>query len=156
MTSVLIFAMMQAASIAMGSVSKQKYIYGPPDLILYCVHAATRGNVITCADAASAFVDYNYSFAVQEDRCSFCRVTDKNVTSLPEHRIKGPHLFAGECNVAFSGPFYRHELTWITAWIRIKRGTKSLTDSRTSTVWEWTSYFIAYFIGHMIIHPSLG
>ena len=156
MTSVLIFAMMQAASIAMGSVSKQKYIYGPPDLMLYCVHAATRGNIITCADAASAFVAYNYSFAVQEDRCSFCRVTDKNVTSLPEHRIKGPHLFAGGSNVAFSGPFYRHGLTWITAWIRIKRGTKSLTDSRTSTVWEWISYFIAHFIGHVIIHLSLG
>ena len=87
----------QAFHLATSFIHQQKFTTGPPELFLTCINSTMKGNSIPCALASQASTAYNYAFSIRDGYCFLCRVSDSDVISVTEERLRGPHFYAGDC-----------------------------------------------------------
>ena len=87
----------QAFLLATSFIHQQKFTAGPPELFLTCINSTMKGNSIPCALATQTSAAYNYAFSVRDGYCFLCRVSDNDVISATEERLRGPHFYAGDC-----------------------------------------------------------
>ena len=77
-------------------VKKGRFIKGPSELGLNCVMYNRRGTSTACATTTWHRDTYNYAYVIHNSSCFHCRVTDGNVTSSQEQRVKGQPMLAGK------------------------------------------------------------